>query len=85
MGRTLPTYPILAMSLPTSPQILHEALYFLPRGEHRYAIEKALAERDRYERALEGIAACCTVGAEDCARVARMVLNNEFAERKCSL
>lgn len=66
-------------------QVLHEALYYLPRGEHRQALEQALAERDRYAKALSGIACCATVGAEDCARVARMVLNNEFAERKCSL
>ena len=65
-------------------QILHEALYFIERGPHRHALEVALAERDRYAKALEGIACCATVGAEDCARIARMVLNNEFAERKCS-
>ncbi len=61
-------------------QLLHEALHFLERGPHRYALEVALAERDRYEKALQGIACCATVGAEDCARIARMVLANEFAE-----
>lgn len=64
-----------------SAKLIHEALYYLPRGEHRHALEVALAERDRYEKALQGIACCATVGAEDCARIARMVLNNEFAEQ----
>lgn len=61
-------------------QLFHEALYFLPRGPQRHALEVALAERDRFEKALQGIACCATAGAEDCARIARMVLSNEFAE-----
>lgn len=59
-------------------QLIHEALYFLPRGPQRHALEAALADRDRYAKALEGIAACCTVGAEDCARVARKVLEGGY-------
>lgn len=41
-------------------QLTHEALYFLPRGPQRHALEVALAERDRYEKALRGVASCAT-------------------------
>lgn len=63
-------------------KLIHEALYFLPRGEHRHALEVALAERDRYAKALEGIASCCTSCGccEMHRRVAKQVLSNEFAE-----
>lgn len=52
-------------------QLIHEALYFLPRGEHRHALEQALAERDAYQRTLEGIASCSTA-CPCCAMHARV-------------
>lgn len=60
----------------------HEALHYLERGPHRYAVEKAIADRDRYERALEGIASCCTACGccEMHRRVAKAALSNEYAE-----
>lgn len=60
----------------------HEALYFLPRGLARHALEVALDERDRYAKALQGIASCATKCGccEMHVRVARMALSNEHAE-----
>lgn len=61
---------------PENGQLIYEALYFLECGPHRHALEVMLDKAVRYEKALQGIAACSTVGAEDCARVARMVLTH---------
>lgn len=66
----------------TDAQTLYEALYFLPRGPQRHALEMVIDKAARYEAALHGIASCCTACGccEMHVRVANAVLSNEYAE-----
>ncbi len=63
------------MTEKTQHQLLHEAMYMLPRGEHQLAILGLMARESGYEGALRGIAACGTAGSEDCTRLARNALD----------
>lgn len=60
-------------------QAIHEVLSLVSRTKHEIAILQLLAREQKYKATLYGISVCATVGAEDCARVARMVLEESNA------
>lgn len=60
----------------TEHQLIHEALYLLPRGPQQVAILALMAREARYEAALRGVASCATQCGccEMHSRVSRSVL-----------
>lgn len=59
----------------TEHQLIHEALYFLPRGPQQTAILALMAREARYEAALRGIASCATQCGCGMVAIARKVLD----------